>query len=101
MERKMNKLETKKTIRSKFFGKKYRPSDDKLINYYELNLGHIIYQIVPTMYSFHFGVWTSSDRKEKGYIVTVSDKVTKEDYLESYDRSFSEVKKWLFNKVAQ
>ena len=97
----MNKLEIRKTIRSNFFGKKYRPSDNNLINYYELNLGRIIYRIIPTMYSFHFGVWTSSDRKEKGYIVEISDKLIKNTILESYDKSFSEVKKWLFNKVAQ
>ena len=109
MEKKiMNKLISKKAKRKHFFGTNYKPNDYDLINYYDLNLGHIIYRIVPTMYRFHFGVWTSSNRKEKGYIVKYYNTVTSElsfnndNFIfipESYHKSFKEVKDWLFDKV--
>jgi hypothetical protein len=104
----MNKLISKKAKRKHFFGTNYKPSDYDFINYYELNFGHIIYRIVPTMYQFHFGIWTSSNRKEKGYIVKYYNKVTNKlsfnhsnfDFIpESYHKSFKEVKNWLFDKV--
>jgi hypothetical protein len=104
----MNKLISKKAKRKHFFGTNYKPSDYDFINYYELNFGHIIYRIVPTMYQFHFGIWTSSNRKEKGYIVKYYNKVTNKlsfnhsnfDFIpESYHKSFKEVKNWLFDNV--